>query len=454
MHVLSSILGFVLAIGLLVAVHEWGHFWVARRLGVKVLRFSIGFGRPLRTWRGAETEYVIAALPLGGYVKMLDGREGPLDPVEAHRAFDRQSVARRAAIVAAGPAANLVFAVLAYMAMYMVGVQGFAPLLGDPEAQTPAALAGVLAEDRVLAVNQRPVGSFDAMRLAVFEAAAKDDPVRLELQPAAGGPSRVVELPGAPYGLFASAEDPLLRLGLRPWEPVAPIVVRRVEADGAAESSGLRVGDVVLAVNGEALEDARVLVETIRNHPGERIRFDLNRAGQPVSLVLIPATRSQGGAVTGYVGAAFGLDIDPALRERLLVMERMGPLDALLAGLDKTVAMSVLSLRVMGMMLTGEASLETISGPLGIADVAGRSLVVGVSSFLGFLALVSLSLAILNLLPVPVLDGGHLLFYLIEALRGRPLPEQVQAVGQRVGMSLLFALMMLAMFNDLSRLFG
>ncbi|MEW6765401.1 MAG: RIP metalloprotease RseP [Pseudomonadota bacterium] len=452
MHVFFSLLGFVLAVGVLVAVHEWGHYWVARRLGVKVLRFSIGFGRPLRSWRRGETEYVIAALPLGGYVKMLDGREGPVEPSEAHRAFDQQPVGRRAAIVAAGPMANLVFAVLAYMTMYMVGIQGLAPILEAPQPGTSAALAGVQAQDEVLAVNERPVRTFEALRIAVMEQAAEDQPITLRVRQQDG--ERDFELPGAPYDLFEGLEDPLQRLGLRPWEPVAPIVVRRVEAGSAAEMADLRVGDVVLGAAGEPLVRAQELVKLIRNHPGERVALEVRRDGQVRSLSLMPAAREHEGGVIGYVGAAFGLEIDPALRERLLVLERLGPVDAFVAGLDKTWSMTVLSLRVMGKMLTGEASLETISGPLGIADIAGRSLVVGVATFLGFLALVSLSLAILNLLPVPVLDGGHLLFYLIEVLRGRPLSDQAQALGQRIGMSLLLALMILAMFNDLSRLLG
>lgn len=450
MHVLTSVLGFVLAIGLLVAVHEWGHFWVARKLGVKVLRFSIGFGRPLRTWRRGETEYVIAALPLGGYVKMLDGREGPVEPGEVHRSFDRQPLGRRAAIVAAGPAANLVFAVLAYTAMYMVGVSGLAPILDEPVANTPAALVGVTSEAEVLAVNEREIRSFEDLRVSIIEVAAKDEAIRLRLRQQ--GREQVVVLPGAPYRLFDTLKDPLEQLGLRPWTPDAPIVVRRVEDGAAGAMAGLRVDDVIVRVNGEAVDRGQALVQAIRNHPGERIGLDVMRDGQAIEIMLTPGVRTHDGGMIGYAGVAFGLDIDPAVRERMIVLERHGPVSAMLQGLGKTWDMTVLSLRVMGKMVIGEASLETISGPLGIADIAGRSLVLGVSSFLAFLALVSLSLAILNLLPVPVLDGGHLLFYLIEALRGQPLSEQAQMLGQRIGMSLLFALMALAMFNDLSRL--
>lgn len=451
MHVLTSILGFILAIGLLVAVHEWGHFWVARRLGVKVLRFSIGFGRPLRSWRGGETEYVLGSLPFGGYVKMLDGREGPVDPAEAHRAFDRQVVGKRAAIVAAGPVANLVFAVLAYALMYMVGVTGLAPILDTPAAATPAAQAGLRGEAEVLAVNGHPVRTFEALRVAVLDAAAEDQPIQLRVREQGG--ERTVELPGAPYGLFMGTDDPLVRLGLRPWEPRGNIVVRRVEEGAAAALAGLRVDDVVTGVDGVPITRASELVEAIHQHAGERVDLDILRDGRAQTVSVIPGMRRHNGEVVGYAGAAFGVDIPDEVRRRLLVVERLGVLEAIQAGFSRTWDMGVLSLRVMGKMLTGEASLETISGPLGIADVAGKSLVLGLSSFLAFLALVSLSLAILNLLPVPVLDGGHLLFYLIEVLLGRPLSDQAQMFAQRVGMSLLLALMVLALFNDLTRLF-
>ncbi|MEW6692106.1 MAG: RIP metalloprotease RseP [Pseudomonadota bacterium] len=451
MHVLTSILGFILAVGLLVAVHEWGHFWVARRLGVKVLRFSIGFGRPLRSWRRGETEYVIGSLPFGGYVKMLDGREGPVDPAEAHRAFDRQGVGKRAAIVAAGPAANLVFAVVAYALMYMVGVTGLAPILDAPAAATPAAQAGLRGEAEVLAVNGRPVRTFDALRVAALDAATGDQPIQLRVREQ--GVERTVELPGAPYGLFMGTDDPLARLGLRPWEPRGSIIVRRVEEGAAAALAGLRVDDVVTGVGGVPISRASELVEAIRQHAGERVELDILRDGRSQTVSVIPGTRRHNGEVVGYAGAAFGVDIPDEVRGRLLVVERLGVLEAIQAGFSRTWDMGVLSLRVMGKMLTGEATLETISGPLGIADVAGKSLVLGLSSFLAFLALVSLSLAILNLLPVPVLDGGHLLFYLIEVLRGRPLSDQAQMLAQRVGMSLLLALMALALFNDLTRLF-
>jgi len=457
-HVLFSILGFLLAVGLLVVVHEWGHFWVARRLGVKVLRFAVGFGPVLYTWQRGETEYALSAIPLGGYVKMLDHREGEVDPAEAGRAFDRQSLATRAAIVVAGPLANLIFAVLAYTAMFMVGVQGFAPVVSAPPMGTAAQLAGLKAGAEVLAVNGYPISTFDGLRVAVMQAAASDQSISLSVRDdALNSSSSSVQqflLPGAPYQIFASREDPLAQLGLRPWRPDnAKLIVKSVVQGAAAELSGLRAGDMITGVQGENTTQADQVLDFIRSHPGQRITLDIVRDGQALHVDMIPGTKTDKAESFGYIGASFALDIPQSVRERLLRVDQLNLWMAFSAASVKTWDMTVLSLQVMGKMLTGQASLESVSGPLGIADIAGHTLVLGLSTFLGFLALVSLSLGILNLLPVPVLDGGHLLFYAIEAVRGKPLSEQAQLVGQKLGMSLLLALMALAMFNDLSRLF-
>ena len=457
-HVLFSILGFLLAVGLLVVVHEWGHFWVARRLGVKVLRFAVGFGPVLYKWQRGETEYALSAIPLGGYVKMLDHREGEVDPAEAGRAFDRQSLATRAAIVIAGPMANLIFAVLAYTAMFMVGVQGLAPVVSAPPLGTPAQHAGLKAGAEVLEVNGQPVNTFDALRVAVMQAAASDQAIRLSVRDDALNTSsssvQQLVLPGAPYQLFASREDPLAQLGLRPWRPDnANLIVKSVVQGAPAEQADLRVGDVITGFDSEKITQTNDVLNAIRSHPGQRISLDVVRDGQEIRVDVIPGSKSEKAETYGYIGASFALDIPQSLRERLWRVDRLNPWAAFSAASIKTWDMTVLSLQVMGKMLTGQASLESISGPLGIADIAGHTLVLGLSTFLGFLALVSLSLAILNLLPVPVLDGGHLLFYAIEAVRGKPLSEQAQLVGQKLGMSLLLALMALAMFNDFSRLF-
>jgi regulator of sigma E protease len=460
-HILFSLAGFLLAIGLLVTVHEFGHFWVARRLGVKVLRFAIGFGKPLFTWRKGETEFVLGLIPLGGYVKMLDHREGEVDPAEAGRAFDTQSVGRRAAIVAAGPLINFLFAIVAYTLMFMVGVQSLAPIMGEPSMQSAAQQAGLHAGDEIIAVNQHAVTSFDMLRVAVMQAAASDQAIELTvradvLEVGSAQAKRQLVLPGAPYHLFSSREDPLAQLGLRPWQPQrAALVVKKIEAESAAAQAGLQVNDVVLGFEGKKLEQADELLNVIRRSPGQRVLIDIRRDGLNSQLALVPASKAkpEGGESVGYIGVAFALDLPDGLRERLLRVDRLNPMDAFAAASIKTWDMSVLSLQVMGKMLAGQASLESVSGPLGIADIAGYTLALGLSTFLGFLALVSLSLGILNLLPVPVLDGGHLMFYLLEALRGKPVSEQVQLLGQKIGLSLLLALMALAMFNDLSRLF-
>lgn len=461
-HVLFSILGFLLAVGLLVVVHEWGHYFVARRLGVKVLRFAIGFGPVLYAWRRGETEFAVSAVPLGGYVKMLDHREGEVDPAEAGRAFDRQSLGKRAAIVVAGPAANLIFAILAYMAMFMVGVQTLAPIVGEPPAETAAQRAGIKAGEEIIAVNGQNVNGFDALRVAVMQAAAGDQSIRLSVRedvlnvnPASGGREREVLLPGAPYRLFASRDDPLKQLGLHPWQPDrGTLTVKKISSGSAAEQAGLSIGDRITGYQGRALAQPNQLFEFIRSHPGQRMTLDVLRDGQAMSLNIVPGLKNERGESIGFIGAAFALDIPEDVRQRLLRVEHLDPWSALVAASVKTWDMTVLSLQVMGKMLVGQASLESISGPLGIADIAGHTLVLGLSTFLGFLALVSLSLAILNLLPVPVLDGGHLMFYFIEAVRGKPLSEQAQLVGQKFGLSLLLALMALAMFNDLTRLFS
>ncbi|MEW5838024.1 MAG: RIP metalloprotease RseP [Pseudomonadota bacterium] len=459
-HFLFSVVGFLLAVGVLVVVHEWGHFWVARRLGVKVLRFSIGFGPQLLAWRRGETEFALAAIPLGGYVKMLDHREGEVDPAEAHRAFDRQSVGRRALIVLAGPLANLIFAVLAYSAMFMVGVPTLAPIVGSPPEATPAQLAGIKSGDEVVAVNAQSINGFDALRVAIMQAAASDQPIRLQLKAdvlnSTTPSTYLVTLPATQQSLFASRQDPLAQLGLLPWRPQsAALEVRKVSPGGAAQQAGLQPGDVITGFGSNTgLADSEALLQAIRNHPGQRLTLQVLRNSQDMRLEIVPGVKNEGGASFGYIGASFALDVPQSLRERLWRVDRMDPFSAFVAANIKTWDMTVLSLQVMGKMLAGQASLESISGPLGIADIAGHTLVLGLSTFLGFLALVSLSLAILNLLPVPVLDGGHLLFYLIEALRGRPLSEQAQLVGQKIGLSLLLALMGLAMFNDLTRLFS
>ncbi len=453
MGFLTSLIAFIVAIGILVAIHEFGHYWVARRLGVKVLRFSIGFGTPL--WRkvaGADrTEYVIGAIPLGGYVKMLDEREGEVPADELDRAFNRQPVGTRIAIVAAGPIFNFLFAIVAYMLMFMVGVTGLQPTVGEVVADSPAARAGLQAGVVIEAVGGKPTPTWENAALAIIDQAMEERAVELTLREPAGGVStRRIDLAGA-SALFADA-DILARIGIRPWRPRIAAVLGRVVDGGAGARAGLREGDRVVEIDGQPVDRWQDLVDAVRARPGETVVFVVERDGRRQSLPVTLDAVDDGGLRVGRVGAAPRVDEAALAAHRVEV--RYGPLEALVQGVRRTWQMSVLTLRFMGKMITGQASLENVSGPITIAQYAGVSALIGVSAFLGFLGIVSVSLGVLNLLPIPVLDGGHLLFYLIELVKGSPLSETAEAIGQRIGLGLLAMLMGLAFFNDINRLFG
>ncbi len=457
MQFLISVVAFLVAIAILVTVHEFGHYWVARRLGVRVLTFSVGFGRPLWTWvrerNGDRIEYVIAALPLGGYVRMLDEREGPVPEPERGRAFNLQPVWKRAAIVAAGPAINLVFALLAWWLMFMVGINGMTPLIGTVSPETPAWEAGLRSEDRLLEVNGKPVPTWEAARLALLDASLDGEGATLRYE--RGALAESAWLPMRELRALAEGSPDILELlGLRPWQPALPVKVRELTPGGAAERAGLRTGDTVLDVNGQAMRDTRQFIETLRDSPGKRLTLGIERDGAYLELALIPESRERAGRQEGFIGAMLGADLPPEVRARMVTEVRLGPVDALIAAGERLSDMTALTLRVLVRLVTGEASVSNISGPIGIADYAGKSAVLGLAFFLSFLALVSLSLAIFNLLPVPVLDGGHLLLYLIEAVRGRPLGAEAEALFQRVGLSLLVGLMLIAFYNDITRYLG
>ena len=450
---LVSALALIVTLGVLITVHEFGHFWVARRLGVKVLRFSIGFGRPL--WRrvGRDgVEYVIAVLPLGGYVKMLDEREGEVAPDERQWAFDRQPVGSRIAIVLAGPAFNFLFAVLAYAFMFMVGIPGVKPLLDEPRPKSLAEAGDFRKGDLVMAVDGKATPTLGAVVLALVDRAMTGEEIKVEVLDA-DDRTRIRTLDTRESQGLTDPAQVFERVGLVPWQPVLPAVIGQVMRDGAAERAGLRPGDRIVLADGKPIADWRQWREVIERHPGQAFSARIEREGVERSLELIPDAREdERGQRVGFIGAV--ADMPEDLARNLRVVVRYGPLDAVGAAIDKTWDISLLTLRMLGRMLVGRASLDNLSGPLTIARFAGQAASAGLIAFVSLLALVSISLGVVNLLPVPVLDGGHLLYYLIELIKGSPLSETVQNLGQQVGIAVLLLLMGLALFNDFSRIIG
>ena len=447
-----SLVSFIVAIGVLVTVHEYGHFWVARRLGVKVLRFSIGFGKPLwtRNFGKDATELVVAAIPLGGYVKMLDEREGEVAEEELERAFNRQPVSTRIAVVVAGPAANFLFAILAYWIMFVAGVTGLKPVVGEVLPSSYAAAAGIRAGDEILSIENQPTPTWETAIMALLTANLDGKKiVNLRVVDSAGNERYLQAFFGSPDALLKKG-GVLDNFGLGPWRP--PAVIERLVEGGAGERAGILPGDKVVHADDIPISNWEQWVEYVRARPGERITMQVMRQGKVVELSVTPDRESENGNSIGRIGAYVQL---PGEQERatMRVVVRYGLLEAVPEALYKTWDVTTLTLRTLWKMVNGRASVENLSGPISIARYAGQSASVGLATFLGFLGIVSVSLGVLNLLPVPILDGGHLLFYLVEIVKGSPLSETAQLVGQKIGITLLLALMSLAFYNDLVRLF-
>lgn len=448
--IMHTVFYFLVALAVLIAIHEFGHFFVARKLGVKVLRFSLGFGKSI--WRyqknADSTEFIVGALPVGGYVKMVDEREGEVAAADLPYAFNRQSLSVRSAIVFAGPGFNFILAILIYWVVFMVGETGIRPVLGPVAKASLAEQAGFREGDEILSVANTPTPTWGLAMSTFFEQVLDEEMVSIEVRTAEGEQTqRQIAIPSD------IAQQPELlqhRLGFQPWQPSLPAIIDKVEPQSAAEKAGLQAGDRLISVDGVAIQNWQQWVEHVRAHPDQELELTVDRDGVHLPLQIRPAPAQTPQGTIGRIGASVRVPAD--LIESMQVEYRLGLFPAFAAAIGRTADYSLMTLKMIGRMVIGKAAIQNLSGPISIAQYAGQSARMGLTQFLKFLAIVSVSLAVLNLLPIPVLDGGHLMFYLIEAVKGSPVSEQTQALCQQIGIFILLSLMALAFFLDIERL--
>lgn len=450
-----TLLAFILTLGILVTVHEYGHFQVARWCGVKVLKFSVGFGKPIWSKKigSDQTEFIIAAIPLGGYVKMLG--EEQLSSAEntagqdMSRAFSQQSVIKRMAIVLAGPFANLLLAVILYWALFMTGTVGIKPFIGNVLENTPAAVSQIRSGEMIQKVNGKDVATWQDVRWILLNESLKNGSVEIQ---AIDNHQQIHLYQIATTGLNDDNTDVdiLQKLGLTVYQPKVPARIGQIVENSPADSAGLEVGDLVVAINDKEIGDWEALVQEVRLHPAEKLEMVIQRDSKEYRLSIIPEAAKENGEAVGRIGAGF--KAEQAQLDQYFVTQHFTIMEALAKSVEKTWETSIFSLKMLGNMLIGNVSWKGISGPVTIASYAGQSANMGMKVFIGFLALVSISIGVLNLLPIPILDGGHFMYYMVEFFTGKPVSEAVINVGQRVGFFILGWMMVLALYNDMNRL--
>ena len=452
---LISALAFVVAIGVLVAVHEFGHYWVARRLGIKVLRFSIGFGKPLWQHVGGKdrVEYAIAAIPLGGYVKLLDEREGDVPAADLPRAFNRQPVWKRIAVLLAGPLFNLIFAVFLYWILFTAGVPALRPIIGEVTPDSIASRAGLRYEDQIIAVAGKPTDTLEAATLGILEDLTKDGTIQMRVRGVDGGERDLSLNAGDRSRELTQPEALFPGLGFDIWQPKVPAKVAKVMDDSAALRAGVKAGDEIVKVGDKNIADFSELVAQVKPRPGESVVLEVRRDGQLLTLPITIGESVAGGRRSGMIGV---VPVNEPIEtgrtaQDLFTLQKYGMVAAVGQAAVKTWDTSVFTLRIVGRIITGNVSLKAISGPISIAETTGFAARQGWRIFLSTLALISISLGVLNLLPIPILDGGQIVYQLAELVKGRPVSERAQALGQTIGIAMLILMMSLAFYNDIAR---
>ncbi len=439
---------FIIALGILVAVHEWGHYYIARLCGVYVKRFSIGFGKPI--WSKVDkhgTEFALAAIPLGGYVRMLDERVDEVPPEMASQAFNNKSVGKRMAIIAAGPGVNFIFAAIALYVMFLIGISTIKPVIGEVSPDSIAGRAGLTSNMEIIAVGSRETPDWEAVNMELMSYIGQESMPVTVVSESDSARQRVLDIAG--WNFDPDLESPLRSLGISPFRPGATLTVAYVAEQTAASEAGLQQNDVIVALDGQPVTAWEDLVAQIKNRPGEQVEIRVNRAGQTYDLSATIGRRDTPEGQDGYLGVSPFAEPWP---EGYVFTHQYGLLEAVGKAVDKTWRLMTLSVEMIGKLITGDVSVKNLSGPIAIAQGAGNSAGYGLVYFLSFLALISVNLGIVNLLPLPMLDGGHLMYFTIEWITGRPVPEEVQEWGFRIGAMLLFTIMSIAIFNDITRL--